>query len=69
MLAVEVHQANATSSDISFDLELVASDRAASTLTRGPYLQLGTPTGIVVRWRTDLADRQPRALRRAPPTR
>ncbi|RMI00301.1 MAG: T9SS C-terminal target domain-containing protein [Calditrichaeota bacterium] len=25
------------------------------TLTRGPYLQIGTPTGIVVRWRTDLA--------------
>ena len=26
---------------------------SAATLTRGPYLQLGTPTSIVVRWRTD----------------
>ncbi len=24
-------------------------------ITRGPYLQLGTPTSIVVRWRTDVA--------------
>ena len=51
VLAVEVHQANATSSDISFDLELVASTDTA-TVTRGPYLQLGTATGVVVRWRT-----------------
>lgn len=52
VLAVEVHQAGATSSDISFDLELVASTSAVG-VTRGPYLQLGTPTGMVVRWRTD----------------
>ena len=26
-----------------------------STLTRAPYLQLGTPNSIVVRWRTDVA--------------
>lgn len=25
-------------------------------LQRGPYLQLGTPTGITIRWRTDLAE-------------
>src|SRR5262245_36967921 len=24
------------------------------TVLRGPYLQLGTPTSIVVRWRTDV---------------
>ena len=24
-------------------------------LTRGPYLQLGTPTSVIVRWRTDVA--------------
>jgi hypothetical protein len=52
VLAVEVHQAGATSSDISFDLELVASTSAVG-VARGPYLQLGTPTGMVVRWRTD----------------
>lgn len=27
----------------------------AATVIRGPYLQLGTPTSIVVRWRTDSA--------------
>ncbi len=51
--AVEVHQRSLTSSDISFDLELVAS--ADPIVTRGPYLQLGTPTSIEVRWRTATA--------------
>jgi len=50
VIAVEVHQADPTSSDLSFDLELQGS--AAVTLIRGPYLQLGTPTSVVVRWRT-----------------
>lgn len=27
----------------------------APVITRGPYLQLGTPTSVIVRWRTDLA--------------
>ena len=27
----------------------------AATVTRGPYLQLGTPASIIVRWRTDVA--------------
>lgn len=53
-LAVEVHQVNASSSDVSFDLELIASD-VAFALTRGPYWQLATPTSLVVRWRTDVA--------------
>jgi hypothetical protein len=35
VVAVEVHQANATSSDISFDLELVASTSTVA-VTRGP---------------------------------
>ena len=51
VIAVEVHQANGTSSDLSFNLELVASDSA--TVTRGPYLQLATATSMVVRWRTN----------------
>ena len=29
--------------------------QGTATVTRGPYLQLGTSSGIVVRWRTDLA--------------
>ncbi len=32
-----------------------APGAAKAVLTRGPYLQLGTPTSIVVRWRTDRA--------------
>jgi hypothetical protein len=28
---------------------------AAATVTRGPYLQMGTPQSVVVRWRTDTA--------------
>ncbi|HZI64997.1 MAG TPA: metallophosphoesterase family protein, partial [Thermoanaerobaculia bacterium] len=53
VLAVEVHQANGTSSDLSFDLELSGSTGAS--VTRGPYLQTGTPTSAIVRWRTDVA--------------
>jgi phosphodiesterase/alkaline phosphatase D-like protein len=49
-LAVEVHQANATSSDLSFDLSLTAGQGVL--LTRGPYLQLGTPSTVLVKWRT-----------------
>jgi hypothetical protein len=50
VIAVEVHQSDPSSTDVSFDLELLGS--ASVGLTRGPYLQLGTPTSIVVRWRT-----------------
>jgi acid phosphatase type 7 len=56
VLAVEIHQANGTSSDISIDAELTASTAAtAPVITRGPYLQLGTRSSVVVRWRTDIA--------------
>lgn len=51
VVAVEVHQASATSSDLSFDLELVATPTLS--VQRGPYLQLGTSTSATVRWRTD----------------
>jgi len=51
VLAVEIHQANGTSSDLSFDLELTASD--AVSVTRGPYLQMGAPNSLMIRWRTD----------------
>ncbi len=50
VLAVEVHQSNEASSDLSFDFELVT---VARHVTRSPYLQLGTPDSLVVRWRTD----------------
>jgi len=51
-IAVEIHQRSSSSSDISFDLELTGADSAS--LNRGPYLQLGTPTSMVVRWRTNV---------------
>ena len=54
-IAVEVHQVNNTSSDITFDLELVGvSSSVLPTLTRGPYLQKGTTSSLIIRWRTDL---------------
>ncbi len=53
VLAIEIHQHSGTSSDISLDLELVGLDDQPE-VTRGPYLQLGTPNSVVVRWRTNV---------------
>ncbi|HUR32929.1 MAG TPA: metallophosphoesterase family protein [Vicinamibacterales bacterium] len=53
LMAVEIHQSGGTSSDISFNAELIGS--TGLQLTRGPYLQMGTPSSIVVRWRTGAA--------------
>ncbi|HEY0456274.1 MAG TPA: metallophosphoesterase family protein, partial [Verrucomicrobiae bacterium] len=50
-LAAEVHQAGSDSIDLSFDASLSASN--VVLITRGPYLQQGSETGIVVRWRSD----------------
>ncbi len=54
VVAAEVHQANATSADVTFDLQLTGGTPPASILSRGPYLQTGTSTGIILRWRTDV---------------
>ena len=51
VLAVEVHQATPGSSDIVFGSAL----SIGSSLIRGPYLQAGSHTNIVVRWRTVVA--------------
>ncbi|MHA3770035.1 Ig-like domain-containing protein [Verrucomicrobiota bacterium sgz303538] len=51
VLAVEVHQANGTSTDVSFDLELIGA--TSQSVTRGPYLQKATPTNLTIRWRTN----------------
>lgn len=53
VIAVEIHQANATSSDVSFNLQLAVS--TGVNIVRGPYLQMGTPNSAIVRWRTDVA--------------
>jgi Calcineurin-like phosphoesterase len=52
VLAVEIHQADVASPDISFDLELRGSD-GIPVVDRGPYLQRGSHNTAVVRWRTD----------------
>lgn len=52
-IAVEIHQTTASSSDISFDLELVANENNASVV-RGPYLNMATQNSIHVRWRTNI---------------
>jgi len=54
VVAVEIHQVNKASSDISFVLELTGHRGPIPvSVTRGPYLQLSTPGSIVVRWRTN----------------
>ena len=57
-LAVRVHQHGTNSSDVVFGsrVSAVYDPEAAPLLTRGPYLQVGTPTGISIRWRTDLPE-------------
>lgn len=61
-IAVEIHQASvsgsppvSSSSDISFNLQLLGNDLFSASLTRGPYLQVGNQTSIKIRWRTATA--------------
>ena len=53
VIAVEIHQSDLTSSDVSFDLELFGSTTAMTV--RGPYLQMTSPDSVTLRWRTDYA--------------
>ncbi|MFZ1529142.1 MAG: metallophosphoesterase family protein [Ferruginibacter sp.] len=53
LVAVEIHQTTTSSSDLFFDMELIGVNEAA--VLRGPYLNMGSQTGITIRWRTDLA--------------
>lgn len=57
VLAVEMHQLNSTSSDLVMDVELNTLPNVGSpvTIARTPYLQMATPTSMVVRWRTNTA--------------
>ncbi|HEX4947731.1 MAG TPA: fibronectin type III domain-containing protein, partial [Blastocatellia bacterium] len=61
-IAVEVHRHTGHDSLKSFDLGLSADSsnttpppppQTAFTVSRGPYLQMGTPNSIIVRWRTN----------------
>ncbi|HEU4469635.1 MAG TPA: metallophosphoesterase [Flavisolibacter sp.] len=53
-IAVEVHQSDASSSDLSFNLQLQSNPPSPASITRGPYLQMGNETGITIRWRTNV---------------
>ena len=63
VLAVEVHQQAPTSSDVSFNLELIGlGGPTIPTVTRGPYLQnaltsstLPLASAVSIRWRTSIA--------------
>ena len=56
VIAAEVHQYEPASPDLSFDLEITSEiGGGALSVTRGPYLQVGTSSNIVVRWRTSVA--------------
>ena len=55
VIAVEMHQNAANSSDLSFDLQLIGTVPGAALLTRGPYLNMGNATAVTIRWRTDAA--------------
>jgi hypothetical protein len=54
VVAVEIHQANLTSSDISFDLQL--KPQPMKDLIRGPYLQNGSENSVTLHWRTSQAE-------------
>lgn len=54
IIAVEVHQNAVTSSDLFFDMELTGLSSMISSLTRGPYLQVGKEDSITIRWRTSI---------------
>ncbi|HTL09062.1 MAG TPA: metallophosphoesterase family protein [Chitinophagaceae bacterium] len=53
MIAVELHQSDAASTDLLFDLELVGISGAAEpAIVRGPYLQMVSSDAVTVRWQT-----------------
>lgn len=55
-IAVEMHQSDPGSSDLSFNMELIGNlGGGTPALSRGPYLQAGSETAITVRWRTSSA--------------
>ena len=56
VIAVEIHQSSTTSSDITFDLQLLGNDAFSPGLSRGPYLQMGGQTSLNIRWRTSAAE-------------
>ena len=55
VIAVEIHQDELSSSDISFDCSLAGNQSPVnSAVMRGPYLQSATTNSVIIRWRTDV---------------
>jgi acid phosphatase type 7 len=55
VIAVEVHQYEASSSDLSFNFRLSGQTAPLNAqINRGPYLQLATQDAITIRWRTTI---------------
>jgi hypothetical protein len=55
-IAVEMHQSDGASTDLSFNMELFGTTGSGTpTLSRGPYLQMASETAITFRWRTNVA--------------
>ena len=56
VIAVEIHQANVTSSDISFDMELTGIPLGVEPdILRGPLLQMVSSDAITIKWKTSAA--------------
>jgi acid phosphatase type 7 len=55
VIAVEIHQDEPSSSDISFNFKLTANSTLNASVARGPYLQKATQNSIIIRWRTNVA--------------
>lgn len=54
-IAVEVHQQNGSSSDVTFNMEILGVPPLPEVLKRGPYLLRATQNSMEVKWLTDLA--------------
>ncbi|GAA4460298.1 hypothetical protein GCM10023093_02690 [Nemorincola caseinilytica] len=55
VIAIELHQNSATSSDADMNVQVAGVVHVVPTLVRGPYLQMGSDTAFTVRWRTNVA--------------
>ena len=55
VVAVEVHQRSASSTDLSFNFIMSGTPApGVAVITRGPYLQKANDTSVVIRWRTNI---------------
>jgi hypothetical protein len=52
-IAVELHQQIGTSSDLTFNMEILGVPPVPEVLTRGPYLLRATQNSMEVKWLTD----------------